>query len=786
MFKGKYLFLFLIFILIMSTAYAGSITSLRYDGADHNYTAKDVTLVLNDAKFTPEEGQMPPIILNSRTLVPVREVFEILGGKVDWDANERRVDVTLGSKKISLWIDNPTATVDGQEIALDVPAKIVNSKTMVPARFISEQGGLVVDWDATTYTVSIHYKKTNITGISFATINGVNCMVINADGPITSYKYSSVPKDGSFSLYIDIKNCDFVFDTSNRKFDSGMVLALRFGDQGNDTHRVVLDLKDETDYVVTMSQDRMKLYYALAKEFIVPGEEVKKEEPKVNSGELIEVIDKSGENIVVEEVDNKSGEIVKQEEPVKTEEPVKQEEPVTQIEDSGNTKESGEEDKPSYPIYIQDEEPEEEPEEEIDYDVSITAIKYSTVSKRVKINYEGKIKYNAEFLENPNRLVVDIESAKLDTQGPTEINIKNSVITAIRFSQYTKESVRVVLDLNSKVEHKVYLKSSEMQIDVKESTYKNIKYKKLTSSGQITLQNVDLDDLSLRQDENTFRYYITYNEKDADFGDGVFTVGDSFVKSITTTKGKITILDCGNMTYSAKQSSKNVIITVREAEKVKEKQAYIEEIINSQPSGDESGEKKIDDRLKTRILVDVGHGGADPGACNGEYQEKNLNVKIAQYLYDMLCEREDLIVDINRTEDNDRYFTVQTRLQYALDFDPDFIVSVHINSLANKNYSGTLVLYSNNESESEYGDITSEECARIITNELSNQLGTINRGITKRDDLHILHDTPCPSVLCEVGFISNDAELERLKTKSFQKAAAKAIFDGIEKILKEM
>ena len=141
---------------------------------------------------------------------------------------------------------------------------------------------------------------------------------------------------------------------------------------------------------------------------------------------------------------------------------------------------------------------------------------------------------------------------------------------------------------------------------------------------------------------------------------------------------------------------------------------------------------------------------------------------------------------INRTEDNDRYFTVQTRLQYALDFNPDFIISIHINSIANKNYTGTMVLYSNNDNESDYGDITSKECAQIVVNELCKALDTVNRGVVERNDLHILRDTPCPSVLCEVCFISNDAELERLKTKSFQQDAAQAMYEGIEKILKEM
>ena len=797
MFKNKFLFVFILLILIMSTAFAGSITSIRYDGTDHKYTARDVTLVLNGDLFTPKEGQMPPIILNSRTLVPVREVFEYLGGEVDWDNNERRVDVTFGDKKISLWIDNKDAKVSGNNISLDVPAKIVNNKTMVPVRFISEQGGLEVEWDADNYKVSIHYKKADITNVGLTTINGINCMVITASSPITGYKYTSLPKDdkNDYRIFIDIENCTFKFNTSNEKFNGGMLKAIRFGNQGNDVNRIVLDLADEVDYVVAMSKDRLKLYYALAKEFTIPGEEKKVEPVKSedtitpDEQEIITVDENSGEHIII------SGDSLQ--ETNTNDNNVEVTNNITEEDDnkaenveSGDSGEVVEEN--NIPIIIQDEEPEEE-YEEIDYDVIIKSIKYSTVSKRVKIQYDGKIDYEDSVLANPNRLVLDIKSAKLDTQGPSDISIKNSVITGIRFSQYTRESVRIVLDLNAKVEHKIYLKSSEIQIDVKESTYKNITYKKNASNSQITLVDTSLDDLSIRQDESAFRYYITYDTKKSDFGDGVYSINDKFIKSITVNDGKITILDCGDMVYSEKQSGKNVIITVREEEKVKEKEAekeaIIQEVERAKASGEISGDveaETVDDRLKKRILVDVGHGGADPGACNGDEQEKKYNVKIAQYLYEMLSEREDLIVDINRTEDNDRYFTVQTRLQYALDFNPDFIISIHINSLANKNYTGTMVLYSNNEKESDYGDITSKECAKIVVDKLSSKLNTINRGVVERNDLHILRDTPCPSILCEVCFISNDAELERLKTKSFQQDAAQAMYEGIEKILKEM
>ena len=151
----------------------------------------------------------------------------------------------------------------------------------------------------------------------------------------------------------------------------------------------------------------------------------------------------------------------------------------------------------------------------------------------------------------------------------------------------------------------------------------------------------------------------------------------------------------------------------------------------------------------------------------------------------MLKSRSDIDVYIDR-KDDDTYLNREDRVAYATKIDPDFIISVHNNSVENKSYSGTMVLYYNNDTESNYGDITSKECAEIVLSELIKNLNTINRGVVNRGDLHILSKTPCPSILCEVCFVSNDAELERLKTKEFQKDAAEAMYNGIEKILKIM
>ena len=809
----KLLSLLLTIILIncLSACYAGSITKLTYDGQEHDYDVKDITLMLNNDEFKPSEGQMPPIILDNRTLVPVREVFEYLGGKVDWEGAQRRVDVTFDDKKISLWIDNKEATVNEQKISLDVPAKIINDKTMVPARFISEQAGLQVGWNQDTYTVDIKFQPCNITNVHFANVNGTNCIVLVADGKITGYKYFSLPKDeeNDLRLVIDVENCNFKFDLNEVKYPETVISAVRTGNQGNGVNRFVVALKEDTDYVVALSEDRKMLFYAMAEEFTPPStndnssnnDETKTDEKTPTEVEVPETLAPQ----VVSGETKSSGEVKTTPEP----KPSGEEKPSGDAKQIEVSKPSGEEkpiavDKPSGEeiievkdnsgenIIIDNENPnslddvtplaehnyEESEEDEPEYDVVINSIKYSTTAERVKIKYTGKIKYDDMVLTNPNRVVIDIANAKLDTSGPTEINLKNPLISSIRFSQYTKGSVRIVIDLNVKCEYNIYKRSSELQVAVKETTYKNIKYKKNSSNSQITLQKADITKLSFNQEANKFKYTIKYNNN-FDFGEGSFSPEDDLVTSVSIEDKIITIIDTGSCKYAVRQSNDNVIITIRK-DMAKPEDTTPKVVESGEESGDE--ENQVDKKI---ILIDVGHGGSDPGACNGDEQEKVYNLKIALNLYDLLKEREDVEVYIDR-KDNNTYLNREDRVAYATRVNPDFIISIHNNSLENKSYSGTMVLYFNNDTESDFGDVTSKEAAEIVVKELVSKLNTINRGVVNRGDLHILSKTPCPSILCEVCFISNDEELERLKTKKFQQDAAQAMYDGIDKILEAM
>ena len=122
-------------------------------------------MIVNDISQGIDAQGSTPIIKNGRTLVPIRAIIEALGGSVSWDANERKVTVSLGSTTIELWIGKSTAKVNGMSQPIDstnskVVPEIINGRTMLPLRFVTENLGATIDWNPNTQTIRITYPGT--------------------------------------------------------------------------------------------------------------------------------------------------------------------------------------------------------------------------------------------------------------------------------------------------------------------------------------------------------------------------------------------------------------------------------------------------------------------------------------------------------------------------------------------------------------------------------------------------------------------------------------------------
>ena len=116
-----------------------------------------VTVELNGAQM---DFDVPAQIINDRTLVPLRGIFETLGATVEWDDATQTVTAYRDDTSISLQIGSKSLYVNRVLKEIDVPAQLVNDRTLVPARAVAESFGANVDWDEANQTVIITDENT--------------------------------------------------------------------------------------------------------------------------------------------------------------------------------------------------------------------------------------------------------------------------------------------------------------------------------------------------------------------------------------------------------------------------------------------------------------------------------------------------------------------------------------------------------------------------------------------------------------------------------------------------
>lgn len=158
---------------------------------------------------------VPPMIIDNRALVPFRRILEVLGAEVEWKELTRTVIATKENLNIRLKVDSKEAFVNDKKNILDVPAAIVEGRTLIPARFISQALGYEVDWEHDTRTVLISTgsKKLEKTDNEFAfqgiTIGDSVNKVINILGrpareDLSKYGFNWYIYNDDYSKYIQI------------------------------------------------------------------------------------------------------------------------------------------------------------------------------------------------------------------------------------------------------------------------------------------------------------------------------------------------------------------------------------------------------------------------------------------------------------------------------------------------------------------------------------------------------------------------------------------------------
>lgn len=189
---------------------------------------------------------------------------------------------------------------------------------------------------------------------------------------------------------------------------------------------------------------------------------------------------------------------------------------------------------------------------------------------------------------------------------------------------------------------------------------------------------------------------------------------------------------------------------------------------------------QVEDR-KAVVVVDAGHGGADPGKVGvNDAKEKDINLTIAKKVVKLL-EKKKVNVVMTRTDDsmlaksdaqNKKAEDMKARVEIIDKELPDLVVSIHQNSYHEENVSGAQVFY---YSHSEKG----KEAAEIMQKALLAVDEDNHRQAKANDTYYLLKRTESPTIIVECGFLSNQEEAALLVTEDYQDQVAQAVCDGV-------
>jgi hypothetical protein len=140
-------------VLDVNASIFGSLGYLAYEQEPYKHPWIDGITVLLDGR--PMEFDVHPRIINERTMVPLRAIFEALGADISWNNSTQTVTATKGDTVIVLTIGCTSPTVNGRVVTIDQPGVVVDGRTLVPLRFVAEALGVAVNWFGMTRTVTI-------------------------------------------------------------------------------------------------------------------------------------------------------------------------------------------------------------------------------------------------------------------------------------------------------------------------------------------------------------------------------------------------------------------------------------------------------------------------------------------------------------------------------------------------------------------------------------------------------------------------------------------------------
>lgn len=340
---------------------------------------------------------------------------------------------------------------------------------------------------------------------------------------------------------------------------------------------------------------------------------------------------------------------------------------------------------------------------------------------------------------------------------------KDAQVTALRWTSRNDGNppfVRIAMDLSKAVHAEAAIDDAGKNFEV---------VLKKTSMGSVASQ-YDMDPRAID--------FATLSEKD----------GDTYLDVALSKPQKIDDIRVFALRPDAKMKKPHRLVV--DIPVIGAKQTYTKKASSAASSSPASSYKKqsynvssdAKSVLKGKIIcIDPGHGGTDVGAIGHiggkDVYEKNITLSIALPLRDMLTSAGAKVV-MTRDTDKDVYGPwadadpeLQARCDIANEAHADAFVSIHIDSFSNSSVDGTTAYYNAKSSK----DLL---LAQMMHQATMNSLSIPDRGV-KSNDFYVNVYTTMPSVLMEMGFITNDHRVKMLTSSWGPRGIAQSLFNGL-------
>ncbi|MCS1352597.1 N-acetylmuramoyl-L-alanine amidase CwlD [Mechercharimyces sp. CAU 1602] len=184
------------------------------------------------------------------------------------------------------------------------------------------------------------------------------------------------------------------------------------------------------------------------------------------------------------------------------------------------------------------------------------------------------------------------------------------------------------------------------------------------------------------------------------------------------------------------------------------------------------------------IVIDPGHGGVDGGAVSRSgVVEKEVTLQIATYVRDYIQEAGGLVImtregDYDLAEKGTKGYSrrksqdLLRRAQMVKESRADALISIHLNSIPSRRWSGAQTFYHPQREEN-------KKLATYIQDEIKGNLQNTSRLPKQRGNIYIIKQVQVPAVLVEVGFLSNEQEARLMADEAYQKQMATSIYQGL-------